>query len=104
MLCTTTSEVRTMTMILRRMFSRRAAEPFVGIRKRMKFLEKNESIESFDAEDLDEFESDFTNVGESHKMYERYVCTYTKMYNAFYVIFIFYLRKTVKTEIYESIY
>lgn len=57
------------------MFSRRAAEPLVGVRKRAKMLEKNESVDSFDAEDLSEFESDFMNVGMSQKMYEKYVFT-----------------------------
>lgn len=69
------SEIKTMTMILRRMFSKRAAEPLVGVRRRIKLFEKDESVDSFDAEDLSEFESDFMNVGMSHKMYEKYVLT-----------------------------
>jgi len=65
------SEIRAMTMILRRMFSRKAS--LAGVRKRMKLLDQDESVDSFDAEDVSEFESDFMNVSMSHKMYVRYV-------------------------------
>lgn len=65
------------------MFSRKALKPLAGIRKKVRLMEENESIdmESFDAEDVSEFEADFMNVGVSHKMHERYiyVCIYTKI-------------------------
>jgi len=85
----TMSEIRAMTMILRRMFSRKASDPLAGVRKKMKLLDQDESVDSFDAEDVSEFESDFMNVGMSHKMYVRYVykfIIYTKiLYIAFNV-------------------
>lgn len=64
-----------MTIILRRMFSKKYFKPFAGVRSRMQIIKQNESdidIEHFDSEDLSEFEADFMNVGESHKIYERY--------------------------------
>ena len=75
------TEISAMTIVLRRMFSKKATfksatrtRPLAGIQKRMKkFIEKNESADNFDAEDISEFEADFTNVDISHKMYERYV-------------------------------
>ncbi|TGZ52220.1 Uncharacterized protein DBV15_03761 [Temnothorax longispinosus] len=72
----TMSEIRAMTTILRRMFSKRAipaslTKPLAGIRKRMEMIEKDESVDGFDAEDVSEFEADFMNVGMSHRMYER---------------------------------
>ncbi|KYQ58063.1 hypothetical protein ALC60_03115 [Trachymyrmex zeteki] len=67
-------EISAMTTILRRMFSKKAfkpdPKPYAGIRKKMKSM-KNESVDTFDAEDVSEFEADFMNVGISHKMYER---------------------------------
>ncbi|XP_024888472.1 uncharacterized protein LOC112465233 [Temnothorax curvispinosus] len=70
------SEIRAMTTILRRMFSKRAipaslTKPLAGIRKRMEMIEKDESVDGFDAEDVSEFEADFMNIGMSHRMYER---------------------------------
>jgi len=53
------------------MFSRKAFKPLAGIRKRTKLLEQDESVDSFDSEDVSEFEADFMNVGMSHKMYEK---------------------------------
>lgn len=65
------------------MFSKKAPEPLAGIRKKVRLMEKNESVdaESFDAEDVSEFEADFMNVGASYKMHERYiyVCIYMKI-------------------------
>ncbi|XP_011879512.1 PREDICTED: uncharacterized protein LOC105568437 [Vollenhovia emeryi] len=66
------SEIRTMTTILRRMFSRRAASrPLAGIRNKMQVMKQDEPVDHFDAEDVSEFEADFMNVGVSHKMHER---------------------------------
>jgi len=74
------SEIRAMTMLLRRMFSRKTFDPLAGVRKRMKLLDQDESVDNFDAEDLGEFESDFMNVGISHKMHERYVYKFILVY------------------------
>ncbi|KAG5312140.1 NGRN protein, partial [Acromyrmex insinuator] len=72
------TEINAMTMVLRRMFSKKATfksatriKPFAGIQKKMKFIEKDESVDHFDPEDISEFEADFMNVGISRKMYER---------------------------------
>ncbi|KYN20731.1 hypothetical protein ALC57_06637 [Trachymyrmex cornetzi] len=72
------TEISAMTTVLRRMFSKKATfksairtKPLAGIHKKMKFIEKDESVDNFDAEDVSEFEADFTNVGTSYKMYER---------------------------------
>ncbi|XP_011634356.1 uncharacterized protein LOC105425333 [Pogonomyrmex barbatus] len=67
------TEIRAMTMILRRMFSKKSFEPFAGIRRRGKLLQKIDQFdaETFDAEDVSELEADFMNVGESHKMHEK---------------------------------
>lgn len=64
-----------MTIILRRMFSKKYFKPLAGVRTRLQLMKKDEQdvdIENFDSEDLSEFEADFMNVGESHKMHERY--------------------------------
>lgn len=58
------------------MFSKKYFNPLAGIRSRMQLIqddEQNVDIENFDSEDLNEFEADFTNVHESHKMHERYI-------------------------------
>ncbi|KYN05654.1 PREDICTED: uncharacterized protein LOC108771456 [Cyphomyrmex costatus] len=69
------SEISAMTTIICRMFSKKAVrsltKPLAGIRKRMELKYKDESVDSFDAEDVSEFEADFMNIGISHKMYER---------------------------------
>lgn len=68
------NESRVMTIILRRMFSKKYFKPFAGVRSRMQIIKQNEpdtDIENFDSEDLSEFEADFMNIGESHKMHER---------------------------------
>ncbi|XP_011704124.1 PREDICTED: uncharacterized protein LOC105459637 [Wasmannia auropunctata] len=68
------SEIRAMTTILRRMYSRKTARPLAGIRKKekiMKSIDKDNTVDTFDAEDVSEFEADFLNVGTSHKMHER---------------------------------
>ncbi|XP_011260724.1 uncharacterized protein LOC105254002 [Camponotus floridanus] len=68
------NESKIMTIILRRMFSKKYFKPLAGIRSRMQLIkqdEQNVDIENFDNEDLSEFEADFMNVGESHKIHER---------------------------------
>ncbi|XP_018054184.1 PREDICTED: uncharacterized protein LOC108691060 isoform X1 [Atta colombica] len=72
------SEINAITTVLRRMFSKKATfksatrtKPLAGIHKKMKFIKKDESVDNFDAEDISEFETDFMNVGTSHKMYKR---------------------------------
>ncbi|KAL6420484.1 hypothetical protein ACFW04_014467 [Cataglyphis niger] len=68
------NESRKMSIILHRMFSKKYFKPFAGVRSKMQIIKQNESdinIEHFDNEDLSEFEADFMNVGESHKIYER---------------------------------
>lgn len=70
------NENKIMTIILRRMFSKKYFKPHAGIRSRMQLIQQDEQdvdIENFDSEDLSEFEADFMNVGESHKMHERYI-------------------------------
>ncbi|KAL0102358.1 hypothetical protein PUN28_018702 [Cardiocondyla obscurior] len=64
------SDIRVMTM-LRRMFSRKAPDTLVGIRRRIKLMKNDESVEDLDPEDVSQFEADFMNVGMSHRMYER---------------------------------
>ncbi|XP_012528329.2 uncharacterized protein LOC105831947 [Monomorium pharaonis] len=67
------SEIRTI-MILCRTYSRKVPlrkDPLAGIRKRIQLMDHDESVDSFDAEDVSEFEADFMNVGISHKMHER---------------------------------
>jgi len=70
------NESKIMTIILRRMFSKKYFKPLAGIRSRMQLIKQdvqNVDIENFDSEDLSEFEADFMNVGESHKIHERYI-------------------------------
>lgn len=70
------NENKIMTIILRRTFSKKCFKPHAGIRSRMQLIKQNEQdidIENFDSEDLSEFEADFMNVDESHKMHERYI-------------------------------
>ncbi|EZA61041.1 uncharacterized protein LOC105287565 [Ooceraea biroi] len=80
------NEVRMLPIVMRRLFSRKAAKPtrsrkpemsselkepsLAGIRGKLRLIEE-EDMEIFDAEDMSEFESDFMNVSESHRMHER---------------------------------
>lgn len=63
-------------IILYRMFSKKYFKPLAGVQSKIKVMKQDEQgianfdIEDFDSEDLGEFESDFMNVGESHKMHE----------------------------------
>jgi len=68
------NEIKTLTFTFRRMFSRKYSNPFAGIRHKMKVMEQDGSVdlESIDIEDTGEYESDFMNLDESHKMHERY--------------------------------
>lgn len=76
-----------MANVLRRLFSskRRSTNSFAGIRNRLKLIEENESsdFEDLDAHDISEFEADFMNVGESHKMHERYIYVYIYIYDLY---------------------
>lgn len=73
------NQSKVITIILRRMFSKKHSKPLAGIHRKMKVMKQNDQnienfdIESFDSEDLGEFESDFMNVGKSHKMHEWYL-------------------------------
>ncbi|EFN76700.1 uncharacterized protein LOC105190326 isoform X1 [Harpegnathos saltator] len=63
-----------MAGVLRRMFSskRRLTNSLAGIRSKLKLLEdKSTDFDELDAHDIGEFEADFMNISESHKMYER---------------------------------
>jgi len=92
------TEISAITTVLRRMFSKKATfksatrtKPLAGIHKKMKFIEKDESVDNFNAEDISEFETDFMNVNISHKMYKRYVLTflYIIIFNAGICLYIY---------------
>lgn len=89
------SEIKAMTTILRRMFSRRAPNwntPLAGVRKRMQLMDQDESVDSFDNEDISEFETDFMNIGTSHKIHERYIYIF---YSYIKILFILSLLKII---------
>lgn len=69
------NEVKILTVTFCRMFSRKSYNPLAGIRHKMKVMEEDGSVdlESLDIEDTSEYESDFTKLGVSHKMHERYI-------------------------------
>lgn len=71
-----TNKSATMASLLCRMFStkRPLTNSLAGIRNRLKLIEEEESgdYEELDAQDMSEFEADFMNVSESHRMHERY--------------------------------
>jgi len=91
--------VNMLRFVVRRMFSKKSIRPkisgrsrnpkmtekpktlkvadasLVGIRGKIKLTEDEKdmaNVEIFDPEDINEFESDFMNVHESHKMYQWY--------------------------------
>ncbi|XP_029175614.1 uncharacterized protein LOC114944059 [Nylanderia fulva] len=68
----TMNQSQVFTILLRRMFSKKYDKPLAAVRTKMKLMKQDQQdIEDIDIEDLGEFEADFMNVGESHKMHER---------------------------------
>lgn len=70
------SKIVPLIVLLRKMSSSKPFDPFAGIRGKIKIMKQDESkidIKDFAADDTSEFETDFMNVGESHKTHERYI-------------------------------
>ncbi|XP_014488975.1 PREDICTED: uncharacterized protein LOC106752080 [Dinoponera quadriceps] len=71
-----TNKGAAMANVLRRMFSRRrnVTNSLSGIRNRLKLMKEDGlGVEEMDAQDMSEFEADFMNVSETHKMHEKEV-------------------------------
>lgn len=70
------NEIKTLTLTFCRMYSRRLYNPLAGIRNKVEVMEKDADelvdLESFDIEDTNEYESDFMNLNQTHRMHERY--------------------------------